>query len=173
MSNQRRTSISVVISLCVFSARLMLAQSAPDRVFAGLTSDSVAWQRTLVYIVGALSTQLVSAGNDPTPQPWQVRLPPKEPQRHVLETQLRTLLRAREVVPGDSVVRSLEIGPLKISSDTARVEVRFNETRKCSGNSRTTGWGWSTTVLVPREPQKKFWGAARSRTTSGGDRVPC
>jgi hypothetical protein len=76
-------------------------------------------------------------------------------------------------VPADTVVRSLEFGPLIIAGDTARVDVRFDETRKCPGTTRTTGFGWNTTVLVPREPRLKFWGAALARTTLAGDRVGC
>jgi hypothetical protein len=138
-----------------------------------LTTDSAAWQSFLVYVVGAVGPQLVRAGNDASAQPWRVEVSSQEPQRQLLETQLRTILRARDATPHDSVTRTLEIGRLNVSNDTARVDVSFEETRKCPGSARTTGFGWSTTVLVPREPRFRFWLAARSKSTLAGDRVSC
>jgi hypothetical protein len=166
-------TLSIVLALLLVEPRTLRSQQTASNVFAALSTDSTAWQSVLVYVVGALSAQLVSGATDPTPQPWRLQLPADDPQRQLLQAQLRTVLRARQVMPADTLVRSLDVGPLIISNDTARVEVRFGETRKCPGSGRTTGSGWSTTVLVPREPRQKFWGAAFSRTTMVGDRVGC
>jgi hypothetical protein len=151
----------------------MYAQHPQGSIFARLGSDSVAWQRVLGYVVGALSSEMLTEAIDQRPQPWQLRLPSNEPQRALLETQLRTILRARPVTSNDTVFHSLDIGPLTIVHDTARVEVRMNETRRCSGSSRTTASGWITTVLVRRDPLHKFWGAAFSRSTLAGDSLGC
>jgi len=155
-----------------WTAATMSIETA-NKAFAKLATDSTAWQHVLAHVVGALSPQLVAGATDPAAQPWRLRLPSDDPQRQLLQAQLRTVLRAREAIPGDTVVRSLNFGPLLISNDTARVDVSFEETRKCPGTGRTTGFGWSTTVLVPRVPRYRFWGAAFSRATTHGDRVAC
>jgi hypothetical protein len=170
---RHRYAIIALIALCITAPRPLSAQSAPTSPLVAFTTDSVAWQRVLAYVVTALSAQLVTASRDTMPRPWQIRLPSQEKQSRVLDKELRTLLRARDPVPADTLVHSLEIGPLRISRDTARVNVRFAETRTCPGNSRTTGFGWSTTVILPREPRQKFWGVASSRGTYAGDRAPC
>ena len=171
----RRSCISVVLALAVDSAGAgrLHAQVTPDRVFAALRSDSTVWERVLVHVVSSLSTELVREAADTGAQPWELHIAADEPRRHVLEAQLTTILRARPAATGDSVVHSLEIGPLRVQNDTARVEVRFEETRRCRGTTRTTGSGWAETVLVPRHPHQKYWGAAFSRSTIAGDRVLC
>ncbi len=171
--NPRRISLSTTLALTLVGSGVVHSQEAGSASFQALTTDSTAWQRVLVYTVGALSSQLVQTGFDRTPQPWQMQLPTGDPQQPLIKMQLGTILRARQVMATDTLVRSLAFGPLVIVADTARVEVRYEETRKCPGTGRTTGSGWSTTVLVPREPRQKFWGAARSRTTMVGDRVGC
>jgi hypothetical protein len=170
--NRLSICLSGLLALSIAGPGTMRSQETSSSIFAALTTDSTAWQRVLTHVISTLSPQLVASAIDPTAQPWRLRLP-YDPQRQLLLTQLRTLLRARQAMPADTLVRSLAFGPLLISKDTARVEVRFNETRKCPGTSRTTGFGWSTTVFVPREPRQKFWGLGLSRTTRGGDRVGC
>jgi hypothetical protein len=169
--NLRSTSLSITLALSL--APTTVRAQPTTKAFAVLSTDSAAWQRVLTYVVGALSGQLVAAATDPTKQSWQLQLPSEDPHRQLILTQLRTVLRARQPLQADTLVRSLQFGPLLIVGDTARVDVSFEETRKCRGTARTTGFGWSTTVLVPREPRQKFWGAALSRTTSVGDRVGC
>ena len=173
MLNRRRNRLSAILAIALAGPSISQAQETADKVFAALATDSTAWQRVLVYTVEALSTQLVASATDPAAQPWRLQLPSDDPQAGLITTQLRTILRARQVMPGDTLVRTLQLGPLVIAGDTARVEVRYAETRKCPGTGKSTGSGWWTTVLVPREPQHRFWGAARSLTTSVGDRAPC
>ena len=170
--DRRTISLSIVLALSLRPTTVR-TQETVNKAFAELATDSTAWQRVLAHVVGALSSQLVAAATDPAAQPWRLRLPSDDPQRQLLQTQLRTVLRAREAILGDTLVRSLDLGPLLIFNDTARVDVRFAETRKCPGTGRTTGFGWSTTVLVPRVPRFRFWGAAFSRATTHGDRVAC
>lgn len=168
-----RTVTSAILAAVLAGPSLVYAQRPPGPALAALTSDSAAWQRILVYTVSALSVELVASAADSSPQPWRLQLPAGEPQARLLARQLQTILRIREPTPRDTVVRSLEVGSLRISNDTARVDVQFTETRTCPGAARTTGFGWSTTVLVPRDPPYKVWGAARSRTTVAGDRAGC
>jgi len=170
--DRRNISLSIIVALALGTTKVH-AQKTANEAFAKLTTDSAAWQHVLSYVVGALSDQLVAGGTDPAAQPWQLRFPPDDPQRQLLQTQLRTVLRAREPRPADTLVRSLDFSPLLVSNDTARVEVSFEETRKCPGTGRTTGFGWSTTVLVPRVPRFRFWGAAFPRATTHGDRAAC
>ena len=75
-----------------------------------VSSDSVAWQRVLSYVVSALGTELVRASADPQAQPWDLRVLTDDPQRGLLEAQLRTILRIRAVSSTDSIFHSLELG---------------------------------------------------------------
>jgi hypothetical protein len=169
---KRFISVSIVVAFALAAPSVAHAQE-PRKEFVALTTDSSAWQSVLMYTVQALSGTLVRSATDPTAQPWRVEFPSDDPQEALIRGQLRTILRIRQVMPADTLVRSLEFGKLVITGDTARVEVRFTETRTCPGSSKTTGSSWSTTVLVPREPKQKFWGAGRSRSTAVGDRLPC
>jgi len=171
--NSCRTIGSVLLAAALAGTSPVHAQAPSGPAFAALTSDSAAWQRILVYTVSALSVELVASATDSAAQPWRRQLPAGDPQARLLARQLQTILRVREPTPRDTLVRLLELGTLRISDDTARADVRFTETRTCPGAARTTGFGWSTTVLVPRDPRYKFWGAARSRTTVAGDRAGC
>lgn len=168
----RVISIPFAVTLALAAPSVAHAQETPKPLVA-LTTDSAAWQSVLTYTVGALSSVLVTSATDPAAQPWRLEFPSDDPQESLIRTQLRTILRMRQVMPADTLVRSLEFGKLVISGDSARVDVRFTETRTCPGSSKTTGSGWSTTVLVPRDPTQKFWGAARSSVTRAGDRLPC
>jgi hypothetical protein len=165
----RRTSLCVLgLVLC---APPVNAQGL-DR-FAVLATDSVAWQRVLVYAVSTLASDLVATSADTSLKPWVIRLPTNEPQRALLERQLHLLLRARAPSPGDSVVRTLELGPLVIAGDSAAVRMTFDLTRRCPGSDRTSGYGNVATVVVPRHPQLRAWGAARAARITHGDRVGC
>ena len=168
-----RVVVLTAIAFWLLAPTTARSQEASSRELAAMTSDSTAWQRVMVYVVGALSAQLVATASDPTPQPWRLEFPSDEPQQQLLRTQLRTIVRARQVMPADTLVRSLELGKLVIANDTARVEVKFQEARKCPATSRSTGFGWTTTVLVPREPRQKFWGSAFARTTIAGELIAC
>ena len=170
--NRILTCLSLALTFSVVAPSTLRSQQGAAATLAALTTDSTAWQRVIVYVVERLSGQLVNSATDPTAQPWELQLP-DDPQRALMQAQLRTILRARQIMPADTLLRSLKLGPLITSNDTARVDVDFEETRKCPGSSRTTGSGWSTTVLVPRDAQRKFWGAPISRATQHGDRVAC
>lgn len=173
MTIRRGARFAVAITMFVASSHPLAAQGRTGDAFAALGTDSVAWQRVLAYVVSAMSPGLVRAAADSSAQPWRLHLPAGEPQRTLLEAQLRRILRARPATSDDSVVHTLDVGALTILNDTARVKVSVGETRRCPGTTRTTGSGWTTTVLVRRHPQEQFWGAAFSRTTIAGDRVPC
>lgn len=175
MPTRSRTRFAVALALALFLSgpHRLDAQARHESPFARMRSDSVAWQMVLDFVVSRLSWELVRTAADTSAQPWRLRLPSDEPQRNLLETQLRRILRVRDVTSDDSVFETLEFGPLTIRKDTARVHVHVNETRRCAGTTRTTGSGWSTTVLVPRYGKEKVWGAARFLSTLVGDEVSC
>lgn len=162
----------MALTLSLVAPSALRAQQTASTIFGALRSDSAAWHQVILYIVSSLSNELVNSATDPAAQPWKLELP-DDPQSALMQTQLRTILRARQVMPADTLFHSLTLGPLVISNDTARVEVHFSETRKCPGASKTTGFGWSTTLLVARDPREKFWGVARSRVTQAGDSMGC
>ncbi len=169
-----RASRTLIVALSLIAAGLrpMEAQAAQRTTPPENSSDSTAWQRVLVYVVGALSTQIVQAAADTASQAWHLRLPSDEPQRRLLEMQLKTILRARPVTDSDAVIYTLDIGPISIHNDTARVTVSFDVTRRCPGSTRTTGFGNVDNVFIPRAPPG-FWGAARSSGVLHGDRAGC
>ena len=169
-----RAVLSHVFSLLaagLLSAPPAHAQSAAAMA-ATLGTDSVAWERVLMHVVSTLSPLIVRAAADPAPQPWDLRLPADERQRPLLESQLRRILRARPATAEDSVVYTLELGPLRVVGDTARVVMRTELTRRCPGSTRVTGFGNEEEVLVPRVPPG-FWGAARSALVRHSDRIGC
>jgi hypothetical protein len=172
LSRLYRVATSVVV-LLTLHASAASAQTRPRDHLAMLATDSVAWQRVLAYVIGSLASDLVATSADTVLQPWSIRLPAAEPQRALLERQMRTLVRARTPLPSDSVVRALELGPLVILGDTGYVRVQFSLTRRCAGSSGTTGYDNVDSVLVPRHPQLRAWGAARSAGVRHGDRVGC
>jgi hypothetical protein len=148
------------------------AQARPGVLLAAFISDSVAWQRILIYVVSSLSPHLVRTASDTSRQPWRIGLPPDEPQRAVLEAQLRTILRARPVLPEDTVVYELEIGPFAVANDTGRVRVRTDFAARCSGTTRSAGYGNVDRVYVVRHPPG-VWSIARTEGVLHGDRVGC
>lgn len=173
MSAVRRSCCFAFVTLMLTSTHQLRAQTATPGPFAASRTDSVAWQRVLVYVTRVLASDIVRAATDPDAQPWDIRLPPAEPQRQLLERQLRTLLHARTPTLTDSVTRRVDIGKLRIVHDTALVRVQMDETRRCRGSTRTSGSGWVDTVRVPRDPVQKSWGAGRSRGVLVGDRFGC
>ena len=148
------------------------AQERPGSLLGPFMSDSVAWQRILTYIVSSLSSHLVRTASDSSRQPWRISLPPDEPQRALLEAQLRTILRARPVAPQDTVVYELEIGPLAVANDTGRVRVRTDFASRCSGTTRSAGYGNVDRVYLVRHPPG-IWSIARTEGVLHGDRVGC
>jgi len=168
-----RRAITHFVVLLVLLAPVGKAQTPASRAFTVLATDSVAWQRVLAYVVSSLATELVAAGADAAPQPWMLRLPAEDPQRALLERQLRTLFRVRAPLPSDSVVRTLEFGRLIVVGDTAYVRVHFDLTRHCPGSAGTGGFGNVDSVVVARHPQLRAWGPARSAGVLHGDRAGC
>lgn len=173
MSAQRGTCHAIALAFILSGALRLDAQALSQKELRRLQSDSAAWQNVLTYVVRELSSELVRAAADTSAQPWRIRVTPSEPQHQLLEAKLRTILRARPVASDDSVFQSLDFGPLVILNDTARVKVQAGTTRRCRGTTRTWGFGWSTTVLVPRRPPEKMWWPAFSRVTRVGDGAAC
>jgi hypothetical protein len=173
MMLRRRIGCTAALALLLAGSHRLQGQAPARDAFAAMRTDSVAWQRVLVHVIRSLSTELVRAAADTAAQPWEIRLPPAEPQRQLLGGQLRTILRARPIASTDSVTHRLEIGALRVVNDTALVEVQMQETRHCAGTTRATGSGYADTVRVPRHPQQKLWGAAFSRAVLVGERVGC
>ena len=168
-----RLPTAVAIALLAFGAGSAGAQAGREDPFARLRTDSTAWQRVLDFTIARLGPLLVRASADTSSQAWLIRLPEREPQKHLIERQLRTILRARPAEPTDSVFHTIEFGPLTIAADTARVTVTVNETVRCPHSSRTTSSGTVDNVVVPRTPQSRTWGAARSPSTIVGDNATC
>ena len=125
MTSPRSQKLFVALLVAAtFLPQSIKAQVRPNDLPAAFMTDSTAWQRILVYVVSSLSTHLVRTASDTSLQPWRITLPADAPRRAELEAHLRTLLRARTVVPQDTVAYELEIGPFVVANDTGRVRVR-------------------------------------------------
>lgn len=172
MSSIRSRSVLVAALLAItFHTSSVNAQARPDALRASLRSDSTAWQRIIVYVVSHLSAHLVRTASDTARQPWRIALPPDAPQRRVLEAQLRTILRARPVLPEDTVAYELEIEPLIVVNDTGRVRVRTDFAQRCPGTSPSGGYSNVDRVYIVRHPLG--WSVARSEGVLHGDRFGC
>jgi hypothetical protein len=169
------------LAVCALSAGLMFTPARdiacqqrpalpplPERFF----SDSTLWVRVLDHVVRSMSTYLVRTSVDSNPQPWQLTIPDDAPDRDRLLRQLRTVLRARPVQAGDTLVFTLSIGPLTITDDTARVTVTADFGKRCPGSDKLGGFTNTEHLTVPRHPQAG-WGAARSAGVMHGDRAIC
>src|ERR1043165_1917144 len=99
----RRRTWLIIVGLA--TPTVAQAQELP-KALAALTTDSTSWQGVLLYAVEALSSVLVSSATDPPAQPWRLEFPSDDPQEQLIRTQLRTLLRMRQVMPADTMVRS-------------------------------------------------------------------
>ncbi len=174
MPRTLRSGLRPLLAMAMLSgvAATTVGAQTPTSSRAALASDSTAWQRVLAHVVSSLSNQLVRAATDSLPEPWRIELPADEPQRTVLEQQLRRIVRMRPPSDVDTVVYELSLGPLLIVGDTARVTFRRSTTRRCPGSTQTTGWVNQEEILVPRLPAG-FWGAARSTHVLHGDRLGC
>ncbi len=172
VSVQRRTLLAATLVASTLHAISANAQERPNSLLAPFMSDSVAWQRILTYVVSSLSSHLVQTASDSSRQPWRISLPADEPQRALLEAQLRTILRARPVTPQDTVVYELEIGPFTVANDTGRVRVRTDFATRCPGSTRSAGYGNVDRVYVVRHPPG-IWSIARTEGVLHGDRLGC
>jgi len=137
-----------------------------------LGTDSTAWQRVITFEVSWHSAQLVRAATNAALQPWRIELPAAEPQRALLDEQLRRVLRAREPVDGDSSVYALSLGALRIAGDSAFVKFSSSLTQQCAGSTRLTGYHNEMEIVLPRAPQS-VWGVGRIGTVTHGDRMGC
>ena len=164
----RATLFTVLLS----GAGGVMGAYAQPAIPAALGSDSTAWQRVIVHVVGSLASQIVQAAADPMLQPWRIDIALDEPHRVLLVAQLSRILRARTPVDGDSIVYAITLGPLRISGDTARVLFHSSVTRRCAGSTATTGWGNQMEIFVPRA-LPGLWGAARSTVVVHGDLEGC
>ena len=172
MAASRPLLVFAALVALTFHASSVSAQPRRGALPTSFMSDSVAWERILVYVISSLSTHLVRTASDTSRQPWRIALPPDEPQRTMLAARLRTLLRARPVLPEDTVVYELEIGPLVVANDTGRVRVRTDFAKRCPGTSRSGGYGNDDRVYVVRHPPG-FWSIARTEGVLHGDRFGC
>lgn len=154
------------------------AQAASRPRMGDIQPDSAAWRPLLVYIIANLSHNVLDAAIDTTPRPWKMRFPSTGANWPAIETHLRTVLRAREVLPGDSVVYELTIHDLTVSADTARVQVITSVAWDCPGGARQGGYTNRDDVFAfrfsawrPESPS--VWSAARSAGVLHGDRFGC
>jgi len=154
------------------------AQGRPVVRLGQSPPDSAAWRPLLAYIIGNLANNVLDAAIDTTSQAWEMSFPATGAAWPAIEAHLRTVLRARPPVPGDTIVWELRIGELSVSADTARVQVITGMTRHCPGTTRPGGYGNVDRAFVVRHRSSvsystRFWGGARSAGGLHGDRFGC
>jgi hypothetical protein len=138
-----------------------------------LTPESRVWRPILEVVVSRVAGDIVRAANAPTEEAWIVTLPDSTPSWLRLRDHFMRMLRARPVSAEDESFRELYVGPLRITGDTARVELRTSFTRKCPGSTWVTGSGTNEDILLARFPTFGWGARASSASVLVGDRVPC
>ena len=138
-----------------------------------LTPESRVWRPILEFVVSRVAGDIIRAANAPTEEAWSVTLPDSTPSWLRLHDHLMRILRARPVRADDDSFRELYVGPLRVTGDTARVELRTSFTRKCPGSTWVTGSGTNEEILLARFPAFGWGGRASSAGGLVGDRVPC
>lgn len=154
------------------------AQSASRLRLGEIQPDSAAWRPMLIYIIAKLSHNVLDAAIDTNPRPWKMSFPSTGANWPAIETHLRTVLRAREVLPGDSIVYELRIHDMTVSADTARVQVITGVTLDCPGGTGQGGYTNRDDVFAfrfspGRSLSPSVWSAARSAGVLHGDRFGC
>ena len=154
------------------------AQGRPVVRFGQSPPDSAAWRPLIAYVIGNLAHNILDAAIDTTSHAWEMSFPATGAAWPAIEAHLRTVLRARPPLAGDTVVWRLSIGELTVSADTARVQVLTGRTSHCSGTTRTAGYGNRDSVFVVRHSASssgstRFWGSARSAGVLHGDTAAC
>lgn len=175
----RRLYLAVLLTGAILLPRQALeAQGRPVVRLGQSPPDSAAWRPLLAYIIGNLAHNVLDAAIDTTSHAWEMSFPATGAAWPAIEAHLRTVLRARPPVPGDTVVWELRIGDLTVSADTARVQVVTGMTTHCPGTTRPGGYGNRDDVFVVRyrmsaTDSTRFWGAARTAGVLHGDRFGC
>ncbi len=137
MKKLRTLLLIVGLAAGLASPAAVRAQVVPASMEV-LATDSAAWQRVITAVVEMMSPQLVRGAMDPAPQAWQITLPSDEPQSGLLGAQLWTLFRARVPTDADRVTHRLELGPLHVEGETARVHMRSEVVQRCPGSTTST-----------------------------------
>lgn len=151
------------------------AQSVAPRAepTSGAVADSMIWDRVLVHLWETFAHELRTASLDARPVAWTMSFPASGLPWARVEAHLRLALRARQPVPADSVVRTLEFGAITIANDTARVTIITDHALRCPGDERPGGWRNTHDVIVPYFRDGGTWGVARTRSVRHADRFGC
>jgi hypothetical protein len=147
-------------------------EASAQSTSAAVVADSAAWRQLLTYVVKQLADDIVAAARDSSPRAWRIVMPDSTPLLRAFASHLRMVLRARDPMDGDTEVRELVIGPLRVSGDTIRLQTRTSYTRVCPDGVSTTGFGNVEEPYVYRV-RGQFWSVARSDRVAHGDRLPC
>lgn len=141
----------------------------------GNASDSTAAARVLTHVWELLAPRLLAASLDSAAMPWTIIVSDSLLPRERLVAHLRTALRARVPLPGDTLVWWLRVGAVEVRGDTAWARVSEGATRRCTPGTAAATGGWTNDhhVYVPRVRPGGPWGAARTRHMRHGDFAGC
>jgi hypothetical protein len=172
-----RISVGIALTCCVWLTRTVPAAGQPAREWnTDLSSGDTAVVRPVLhFIVTRLSHHIARAATDTTAQPWSMSFPSSASPWPMVESHLRTALRARARSPADSQYYELKVGPLRVSGDTARVHLAVGFTQICRASGLRGGYENTEEVYLFRFQQAGVtrWSSARSDAVVNGDRFGC
>ncbi|MGH7460694.1 MAG: hypothetical protein ACREMA_06650 [Longimicrobiales bacterium] len=165
---------SVIASASVAcDASMAVAQTNPRGMILQSLPDTSAWRPLLDFVVTRLTQRLADSTADNRTNPWQLTLPSTLPRG--VANQLRIALRARDVTAQDAAYDVLELGPMDLAGDTARIRFVTGRTQRCPGTEQTTGYSnhevvYVTRVIIAGVPS---WSSAMAVDGVHGDGLPC
>src|SRR5688572_9664249 len=130
--------VTIIRRVCVLSALALalthsplLAQTAPERQVLASFPDTSVWRPVLQFVIDELAPSRRLIANDTFATPWYMTLPSTAPPWPTVERDLRTLLRARDVLPEHVYVYNLIVDRMTLSGDTAKLQVTMGTLRRC------------------------------------------
>jgi hypothetical protein len=170
-SIRRTFRIGLFVIAGMSCARAASAQRTPNASDPPVLPDTSAWTPLLTGVVERLAPHVLRAATDGSAQPWRFTLPEDGLLWERVERHLRLILNARDVAASDSSYRRLEIGPLQLSGDSARVRLLVEVLWYCPPTDDTAGYRTSEILVSARLPAAgNRWGPARSMNVAHGDK---
>lgn len=169
-----RLPFLIVVCLTATTATAATAQNATDHSPASLPDTSV-WRPIIERIFESVTPFIARTATDTSIQVWLMRFPDSKPPWARLEKRLRAALRSRPPTAADSSYYELEVGPLVVTGDTARVKLRIGMTSLCPGSEHRGGYGNEEEIVTVKfkSAMLSFWSAARPRSILHGDSFGC
>ena len=137
--------------------------------------DTSVWRPIVQHIFERVSYFIAGAATDSSIQVWSMTFPSEAGLWPRLHEHLQLALRSRMPTDADSSYYELEVGPLTISGDTARLKLHTGLMILCPGTERRGGYGNEEEIVIVKRRVAEFaaWRAVRPVPVEHGDRFGC